>query len=274
MENKENEKKVYVCLNIGCRKEFMSKSGRSKHHNKCTKKREQKEKGYTKVESGLQCKVCEKIFSDHSNIRRHIVMTHSNRKKPAKQKKIHKCQVCNKEFTGPAKLERQEKVHGNYHDCGYCGRRFKRIDNFHKHACLTNAEGTNLPGPSFIPRTTYDTNDSDMENNFDDNDDVNNVDNHNDDDVNNVDNVDVEECVEDISFVKEDLVYDGLQSTNNDNEPLNPVDVEEGAANVTPTNPYNTTNYRKASHLSSILKKIITTNMDPDNASGILKKKS
>ena len=64
-------------------------------------------------------------------------MTHSNRKKPAKQKKIHKCQVCNKEFTGPAKLERHEKVHGDYHDCGDCGRRFKHIDNFHKHACLT-----------------------------------------------------------------------------------------------------------------------------------------
>lgn len=83
-------------------------------------------------ENKQQCKYCMKIFTDPSNLRKHIQTIH------ALNKNLFICKICHKQFNRKDSLQRHWKTHSNqiknnkWH-CKHCNVRFSYKYNLNKH---------------------------------------------------------------------------------------------------------------------------------------------
>ena len=120
-----------------CRKSFMCKSDKKKYstirkvHKIQKKKCNQCGKSYDKrnlqrhinqVHEGLKykCELCQKMFSEPANLKRHIMCVHD-------KQKPYRCSVCNKAFGQKSDMEiHTDTVHGNLkpHACNFCSLSF------------------------------------------------------------------------------------------------------------------------------------------------------
>ena len=96
----------YMYEKHGCKKEFQSRSGRAKHFKKCPLPY-QNLKSYSKTEDGkIKCLKCNTILANFANYYRHKKNVHNTQPKKVKEKQLHVCTVCNKEFAKQSKLLR------------------------------------------------------------------------------------------------------------------------------------------------------------------------
>ena len=119
------------CRHVGCRKSFLTRSGRLKHEKKCSHPPKVIYKPYNVLESGrFSCKLCNKDFAHATGFYKH----HNKCTSAGKQKKVFKCEVCSKEFPKRSRLVQHEVKHSEKPkiSCG-CGRFYQRQDKFLLH---------------------------------------------------------------------------------------------------------------------------------------------
>ena len=79
-------------------------------------------------ESENVCKICQKKFSSHSKMKRHVKSIHV-------ASKDHVCNTCGKGFALKEKLTKHAKIHSTEksHRCNVCGKAFKQFCNLRQH---------------------------------------------------------------------------------------------------------------------------------------------
>ena len=90
-----------------------------------------------KTVSKLKCNICERIFSRKDKLQAHVKNQHKyeQRKNANEEKKIKKCDVCNKEFSRHQHLIRHKLTHSNIKEfsCSLCTSKFTRKDKLNQH---------------------------------------------------------------------------------------------------------------------------------------------
>ena len=123
------------CRKTGCRKSFHTINGQNKHQTKCKKPMREKAEKYTKTECGkITCNTCQENFSYVQNYYQHAQLTCKKINKKIKEKKVHKCVVCSKEFAMKAHLIRRIETHTKRtFICSICDITYTRSDHCGKH---------------------------------------------------------------------------------------------------------------------------------------------
>ena len=100
---------MFECKRPGCHQKFKHKTQLYRHKRKCQAVSPQKKKAsYTREnDSSWTCLKCSKIFSQQSNVVRHVVTC------KVKENEIHQCSFCNQGFKYKSYLQRHERSHRN-----------------------------------------------------------------------------------------------------------------------------------------------------------------
>ena len=89
----------------------------------------------TSDEKHFECEICNKRFSEKSNLFKHKKTIHFGDKK-------YKCETCDKEFVQSSHVKRHEKAHfeGKIHECKTCLRKFSSADVLKFHQRIHSGE--------------------------------------------------------------------------------------------------------------------------------------
>jgi len=81
------------------------------------------------------CNICHKKFTRKSNLRQHMVVIHSKKKK-------YPCSFCDKQFQYYSRLQAHVAQHTGRRpfECDVCGKKFTQLKNMQKHKALHTAE--------------------------------------------------------------------------------------------------------------------------------------
>ena len=92
----------------------------------------------TGPKSKYQCPDCNRLFSNESHLKYHM-MTHTGRRTPTATGEFKTCSVCGKHFPTKCQLQLHERIHSGAKSfvCSLCGQAFRQQSHLSRH-CRTH----------------------------------------------------------------------------------------------------------------------------------------
>ncbi|KOB79281.1 putative lost on transformation protein 1 [Operophtera brumata] len=117
-------KKLYTCEKPDCRKSYTSQMSYRKHAAL-----------HSAEEGNLQCKICDKVFTNHYDIVYHLKVHTGSRTVKDETDKKFTCDFCDRRFFTAKDVKRHLVVHTGRRDflCPYCPQKFGRKDHLVRH---------------------------------------------------------------------------------------------------------------------------------------------